>query len=221
MDIAQFIDHTLLKPDATEDDIRRLCEEAKKYHFASCCVNPCWVSLVGELLNGSGIKTCSVVGFPLGASHTMVKYSEAERCVEDGAKEIDMVMNIGAFKSGNLSLVSDEIKEIVRRTEVLVKVIIETCLLTTDEKIEATKIIMEAGAHFVKTSTGFSKYGATIEDVKLLKRVVGERIGVKASGGIRTYKQAIDMIEAGAIRIGTSAGVAIVTDVNKNTPGGS
>ena len=221
MDIAPFIDHTLLKPDATEDDIRRLCEEANKYHFASCCVNPCWVSLVSNALKGSGIKTCSVVGFPLGASHTMVKYSEAERCVRDGAGEIDMVMNIGAFKSENLRLVSDEIKEIVRRTKVLVKVIIEACLLTTDEKIEATKIIVDAGAHFVKTSTGFSKYGATIEDVKLLKNIVGQRIGVKASGGIRTYKQAMDMIEAGATRIGTSAGVAIVSDVNTNTPGGT
>lgn len=221
MDIAQFIDHTLLKPDATESDITKLCEEAKKYHFASCCVNPYWVSLVSNLLSGSGIKTCSVVGFPLGASHTMVKYSEAERCVRDGTEEIDMVMNIGAFKSGNLSLVSNEIKEIVRRTEVLVKVIIETCLLTTDEKIEATKIIMDGGAHFVKTSTGFSKYGATVEDVKLLKGVVGKRIGVKASGGIRTYQQAMDMIEAGATRIGTSASVAIVSDAKTNTPGGS
>ncbi|PIP12576.1 MAG: deoxyribose-phosphate aldolase [bacterium (Candidatus Stahlbacteria) CG08_land_8_20_14_0_20_40_26] len=221
MDIAQFIDHTLLKPDATESNITKLCEEAKKYHFASCCVNPCWVSLVSKVLTGSGIKTCSVVGFPLGASHTMVKYSEAERCVEDGAEEIDMVMNIGAFKSGNIDFVKNETEEIVRKTGLLVKVIIETCLLSTNEKVEAAKVVMEAGAHFVKTSTGFSKYGATIEDVKLLKGVVGERIGVKASGGIRTYQQAKDMIEAGATRIGTSAGVAIVTDVNKNTPGGS
>ncbi|MDO9575389.1 MAG: deoxyribose-phosphate aldolase, partial [bacterium] len=191
------------------------------YHFASCCVNPCWVSLVSKVLNGSGTKTCSVVGFPLGASHMMVKYSEAERCVEDGSEEIDMVMNIGAFKSGNIDLVGNEIKEIVRKTGLLVKVIIETCLLSSEEKIEATKIIMDSGAHFVKTSTGFSKYGATIEDVKLLKGVVGERIGVKASGGIRTYKQAMDMIEAGATRIGTSASVAIVSDAKTNTPGGS
>jgi deoxyribose-phosphate aldolase len=214
MDIAQFIDHTLLKSEATEGDIVRLCEEAKKYHFASCCVNPCWVSLVSKLLNGGEIKTGSVVGFPLGASHITTKSFEAERCVEDGAEEIDMVMNIGAFKSGNIDLVRNEIEEIVRRTGVPVKVIIETCLLSTKEKIEAAKIVMETGAHFVKTSTGFSKYGATIEDVKLLKNVVGERIRIKASGGIRTYKQAMDMIEAGATRIGTSAGVAIVSDAN-------
>ncbi len=214
MDIASFIDHTLLRPDATEADIVRLCGESKRYHFASCCVNPCWVPLVNKLLIGSGVKTCSVVGFPLGSSHITVKSFEANKCVEDGAEEIDMVMNIGALKSGNTDLVMDEIKEIVKRTGATVKVIIETCLLSTGEKIEAAKIVMEAGAHFVKTSTGFSKHGATIEDVKLLKTVVGERIGIKASGGIRTYKQAADMIEAGATRIGTSSGLAIVSGAN-------
>lgn len=214
MDIARFIDHTLLKPDATEGDIVRLCEEAKRYHFASCCVNPCWVTPVSKILNGSGIKTCSVVGFPLGSSHITVKSFEANKCVEDGAEEIDMVMNIGALKSGNTALVTDEIKEIVKRTGTTVKVIIETCLLSTGEKIEAAKIVMEAGAHFVKTSTGFSKHGATVEDVKLLKTVVGDRIGIKASGGIRTYKQAMEMIEAGATRIGTSSGLAIISGAN-------
>lgn len=212
MDIAQFIDHTLLKPDAVEADIIRLCEETKRYHFASCCVNPYWVTLASKILSSSGIKTCSVAGFPLGSSHITVKSFEARRCVDDGAEEIDMVMNIGAFKSGNTKLVENEIKEIVKSTEVIVKVIIETYLLNTAEKIEAAKIVMEAGAHFVKTSTGFSKYGATVEDVRLLKGVLNEKIGVKASGGIRTYKQAMDMIEAGATRIGTSAGVSIISD---------
>ncbi|MCK4330632.1 deoxyribose-phosphate aldolase [candidate division WOR-3 bacterium] len=211
MDIACYIDHTLLKPDATETDILRLCDEAKKYSFASCCINPHWVSLVRKQLLGSTVKTCSVAGFPLGASRKITKIYEAERCAEDGAEEIDMVMNIGEFKCGEKDLVGKEIEEIVRRTGVTIKVIIETCLLTDEEKSEAATIVMESGAHFVKTSTGFSTYGAKVEDVRLLKSVVEDNIGVKASGGIRTYKQAMDMINAGASRIGTSAGIVIIS----------
>lgn len=217
MDIAHYIDHTLLKPEATEKNIKQLCEEAKKYHFASCCINPHWVILVRKNLVGTYIKTCSVVGFPLGASRINTKIFEAERCTLDGADEIDMVMNIGAFKSGHKDIVAKEIREIVRKTGVIIKVIIETCLLTNDEKIEAAKIVMANGAHFVKTSTGFSKYGATVDDVRLLKGIVGNKIGVKASGGIRTYRQAAEMIKAGATRIGTSSGVAIVTNFKKNS----
>ncbi len=211
MDIAGYIDHTFLKPDATEKDIIRLCNEAKEYNFASCCVNPYWVLLTKKNLNGTGIKTCSVLCFPFGATQVMTKIYEAEQCKDNGADEIDMVMNIGAFKSGHKDIVAQEIRETVRKTEITIKVIIETCLLTDDEKVEATKIIIDNGAHFVKTSTGFSSYGATVEDVRLLKKVAGESIGVKASGGIRTYRQAMEMIEAGASRIGTSAGVAIVS----------
>lgn len=217
MEIASFIDHTILKPDTKEDDIIKLCEEAKRYRFMACCVNPFWVSIVSNLLSGTGIKTCSVAGFPLGAVPMETKCFEAERCVQDGAEEIDMVMNIGAFKSEKIGVVEDEIKEIVRRTGVTVKVIIETGFLTDEEIIKSAKIIIESGAHFVKTSTGFSTSGARLKDVQLLKSIVGDRIGIKASGGIRTYKQTMEMISAGATRIGTSSGVAIV----QNTPGGT
>jgi len=212
--LAKLIDHTLLKPDATRNDIARLCEEAKKYGFWSVCVNPYHVSLASELLKNSGVKVCSVVGFPLGANVSDVKLREAERAVNDGATEIDMVMNISAFKSRDYELVSREIRDIVKhvksRKNVIVKVIIETGLLTDDEKILACRLVKEAGADFVKTSTGFNVHGATVHDVRLIRKTVGAHFGVKASGGIKTYKDAIKLIRAGANRIGTSSGVAIV-----------
>ncbi len=217
MEIVGVIDHTILRPDATEDDIIKLCEEAKRYRFITCCVHPFWVSIASKFLMGTGIKTCSVTGFPFGASSRLTKCFEAEGCVKDGAEEIDMVMNIGAFKSGEAKVVEDEIKEVVKRCGVIVKVIIETGLLSKDEMRDAAKIVLSSGAHFVKTSTGFSTSGARVEDVQLLKSIVGDSIGIKASGGIRTYQQAVEMLSAGATRLGTSSGVEIA----KNTPGGT
>ena len=218
--IARMIDHTLLKPEATYDEIKQLCEEAVEYGFASVCVNSGNVPLAVEMLKQSSIPVCSVVGFPLGAMTTKIKVFEAKDAIENGAKEIDMVINIGALKSRDYSRVRSDIEEVViaAKKRALVKVIIETCLLTDEEKIKACEIAKEAGADFVKTSTGFSKGGATVEDIKLMRRVVGSNIGVKASGGVSDYKAAIDMLNAGACtlgdnnlcRIGTSKSINIV-----------
>ncbi|MDI6889139.1 MAG: deoxyribose-phosphate aldolase [Methanocellales archaeon] len=206
--LAKTIDHTLLRSDATADDIRRLCIEAKEYHFASVCVNPIHVSLATGLLKKTDIKVCTVIGFPLGATTSDVKAFEAKNAIENGAREVDMVMNIGAFKSGDYDVVKKDIKAVVDAADGrIVKVIIETGLLTDEEKIKACQLVKEAGADFVKTSTGF--YGkATVRDVALMRKAFGK--GVKASGGIRTWKDAIALIKAGATRIGTSTGVAIV-----------
>ncbi len=215
--LAKLIDHTLLKPDATKDDIKRLCEEAKKYGFWSVCVNPAYVSLATEILAETDVKVCSVVGFPLGANAPEVKALEAESAVNDGASEVDMVINIGALKSGDYEFVKEDIRKVVERAkarrDTVVKVIIETGLLTEDEKVLACRLVKESGADFVKTSTGFNAPGATVHDVKLMRSVVGSDFGVKASGGIRTYRDAAKLVEAGANRIGTSSGIAIIEEV--------
>ncbi len=212
-DIATLIDHTLLKPDATRADIEQLCQEAKQFGFASVCVNPCNVRLAASLLERSSVKVCSVVGFPLGASKKEVKAYEARRAILDGATEIDMVMNIGALKSCDYKLVEEDMR-LVKETcgsRIITKVILETALLTDEEKIRACEIAKAAGMDFVKTSTGFGAGGATVEDVKLMRSVVGEKLGVKASGGIRDAETAARMVEAGASRIGASASVKIVS----------
>ena len=215
MDIAKYIDHTLLAPDAAKESIERLCREAAEYHFASVCVNSCWVGLCADLLKGTGVKVCTVVGFPLGAMETRAKAFEAEEAVRNGADEIDMVINIGYVKSGMMEHVLEDIKAVRAATEgKTLKVIIETCLLSDEEKKDVCVLSEKAGADFVKTSTGFSKGGATVEDVALMKSVVGNRLGVKASGGVRDYRSAMAMIEAGATRIGASAGIAIVKEQN-------
>jgi deoxyribose-phosphate aldolase len=214
--IAKLIDHTKLNPDATFDDIHKLCDEAKNYGFCSVCVNPFYVNYAKDLLKGTDIKVAVVVGFPLGATTTSVKVLETEEAVNNGADEIDMVLNIGALKSKKYDLVYEDIKEVVEKAgDKTVKVIIETCLLTEDEKIIACSIAKAAGAGFVKTSTGFSTGGATEEDVKLMRKIVGDNVGVKASGGVRTYEDAIKMIEAGANRIGASKGVEIIEEARK------
>jgi deoxyribose-phosphate aldolase len=218
MDIAKMIDHTNLKPEATLLEIEKLCREGKEYGFFSICINPVWVSHCVKTLKGSGIKVCTVSGFPLGGNGKEIKIKEAEIACKDGADEIDMVMNIGALKSGDWKSVENEIegvREVVGNERVL-KVIIETCLLSKEEKIRATKIVMDCRADFVKTSTGFSVAGATLDDLRLLKELVKDRIKVKASGGIRDYQTAIKMIDAGADRIGTSAGVKIVQELGKS-----
>ncbi|WP_373897877.1 deoxyribose-phosphate aldolase [Haloimpatiens sp. FM7315] len=212
MKIQSYIDHTVLKPETTEKDVIKVCEEAKKYSFASVCVNPYYASLVNKELKGSDVKTCVVIGFPLGANTKEVKAFETTKAIEDGAQEVDMVINIGALKDEKQDVVLDDIKAVVEaaKGKALVKVIIETCLLTEEEKVRACEISKEAGADFVKTSTGFSTGGATKEDVALMRKVVGDKLGVKASGGIRDYKKTVDMINAGASRIGASAGIKIV-----------
>ena len=212
MNIAQMIDHSLLKSEVTKEEIRRLCEEGKKYGFASVCVNPVWVSLCADFLRGSSVRICTVSGFPLGANKTETKVKEAEIAIKEGADEIDMVANIGALKSGDFKLVEEDIKAVRQAIgkQKILKVIIETAVLTNEEKTRATQIIIDCGADFVKTSTGFGYPGATVEDVKLLKKVVGDKIGIKASGGIRDYETALKLIQAGATRIGTSSGVKIV-----------
>ena len=210
--IASMIDHTLLKPDASEKQIRKLCEEAKKYCFASVCVNPGWVKLCSELLKGSGVKVCTVVGFPLGATSSASKAYETSTAIADGADEIDMVINIGALKSGNTKVVEDDIRAVVGAAKGhVVKVILETSLLTDEEKITACILSKKAGADFVKTSTGFGGGGATAKDIALMRKTVGPDMGVKASGGVRDLKTALQMMEAGATRIGASASVAIVS----------
>ena len=216
--IAQVIDHTLLKPEATREQIDRLCREALEYHFASVCVNPTHVGRCAELLRGSDVKVCTVIGFPLGATTTAVKAYETRQAIDDGATEIDMVINIGALKSGDLDAVQADIGAVVDAAHAagaLVKVIIETALLSDDEKVTACRLAQAAGAEFVKTSTGFGPGGAKVEDVALMRRVVGPEMGVKASGGVRNYADVQAMIAAGATRIGASAGVAIVSEARR------
>ncbi|MBA4250126.1 MAG: deoxyribose-phosphate aldolase [Chlorobiaceae bacterium] len=211
--LARKIDHTLLKPDATVDEIKTLCEEARKHHFASVCVNPGFVTLCAELLKGTDVKVCTVIGFPLGANTTEVKRLEAEQAIANGATEIDMVINIGRLKSGDNNYVFNDVQQVVlaaKKYRVVTKVILETAILTDQEKIAACLICKNAGADFVKTSTGFSKGGATVGDVALMRYVVGSAIGVKASGGIRSREDAQAMVEVGADRIGASASVKIV-----------
>ncbi|MDO4792748.1 MAG: deoxyribose-phosphate aldolase [Filifactor alocis] len=214
MDIASYIDHTLLKPDATTEQIRVLCEEARKYRFASVCTNSVFTAFVAEQLRGSGVKTCAVVGFPLGAMATKAKALETKVAVEDGAEEIDMVLAVGLLKQREDEKVRSDIEAVVKEAhpKASVKVIIEACLLTDEEKERACRLSLEAGADYVKTSTGFSTGGASLEDVRLMKKTVGEKMKVKASGGIRTLRSALDFIEAGADRIGTSNGVQIVEE---------
>ncbi len=214
-DMAHFIDHTLLRPDATRDQVYQLCDEAIQHTFASVCVNPVWIQDVAVRLRGSPVKPCSVVGFPLGASTGDAKAYETRRAIFDGASEIDMVINIGALKSGMDDLVERDIRQVVEACHehgAICKVIIETALLEESEKVKACVLAKEAGADFVKTSTGFSKAGATIEDVALMRHVVGPQIGVKAAGGIRSFQEAKQMIQAGATRIGASVGVKIVKE---------
>ncbi len=212
-DLARMIDHTLLKPDATEDQVTRLCEEAVRYGFASVCVNPCWVRLCRDLVRGSGVMVCTVIGFPLGATSCETKAFETQKAIEHGADEIDMVVNIGKLKSDDYDYVERDIRAVVESAGRgnTVKVILETCLLTDEEKIKASLLSKQAGAGFVKTSTGFSKGGATLGDVALMRKVVGEALGVKASGGIRDHDSAVKMSDAGASRIGASASIAMVT----------
>ena len=210
-DLARYIDHTLLRPDATAADIENLCREARHHKFYAVCVNGSWVELARHCLEESDVKVACVAGFPLGAMETDVKRFETEAAVDAGAHEIDVVINIGRLKEGDDRFVLRELRDIVEAAdERPVKVILETCLLTDEEKIRGCKLVVEAGAHYVKTSTGFSKAGAALEDVKLLRREVGNDFGVKASGGIRDSVTALAMIEAGASRLGTSNGVAII-----------
>ena len=209
--IAAMIDHTLLKPEATPAQIEKLCAEAAEYHFASVCVNPVYIPLAARLLKGTGVKVCCVVGFPLGAIAPEQKAAEAASCAAMGAEELDMVIHVGAAKAGDWALVQRDIEGVVKAAAGhTVKVIIETCLLTDEEKVKACEAAKAAGAHYVKTSTGFSTGGATTHDIALMRKTVGPEMGVKASGGIRDYETAMAMIEAGANRIGASAGIAIV-----------
>ena len=209
--IASMIDHTLLKPEATPAQIEKLCAEAAEYHFASVCVNPVYIPLAARLLKGTGVKVCCVVGFPLGAIAPEQKAAEAASCAAMGVEELDMVIHVGAAKAGDWALVQRDIEGVVKAAAGhTVKVIIETCLLTDEEKVKACEAAKAAGAHFVKTSTGFSTGGATTHDIALMRKTVGPEMGVKASGGIRDYETAMAMIEAGANRIGASAGIAIV-----------
>ncbi|MCR4676568.1 MAG: deoxyribose-phosphate aldolase [Sphaerochaetaceae bacterium] len=211
MNLASYIDHTLLAADATEERIVKLCEEAKQWHFASVCVNTCYVPLCSKLLKGSGVNVCCVVGFPLGAMSTAAKAKETEIAVSDGADEVDMVINVGFLKDKKDDLVEEDIREVKKACgDKHLKVIIEACLLTEEEKVRACELSVKAGADFVKTSTGFSKGGATVEDVALMRKTVGPETGVKAAGGIRDYETAMKMVEAGANRLGCSAGIAIV-----------
>src|SRR6187397_3121047 len=211
--VAGLIDHTLLKPDATRQDLEKLCREAAEFHFATVCVNPTWVALCARLLRGTGVGVCTVVGFPLGATTPDVKHYETRRAIFDGAAEVDTVMNIGALKSGDLRLVERDIEAVTgpcREAGVVSKVIIEAAYLTDEEKVTATTIVKAAGADFVKTSTGFGPGGATVADVALLRRVVGAGMGVKAAGGVKDFAALDAMVRAGATRIGASAGVRIV-----------
>ena len=216
-DWASLIDHTLLKPEATESDIKKLCEEAVQFGFASVCVNPAWVKRAAEFLKGSSVPVCTVIGFPLGATLPDVKAFEARRSIFNGAREVDMVINIGALKSGDDCLVEDDIKAVVEAAHengILCKVIIETALLTDEEKVRACLASKNAGADFVKTSTGFAKGGATADDVALMRRTVGKALGVKASGGVKGIEDARAMFEAGATRIGASVGVKIAQEAS-------
>lgn len=212
-DLAKMIDHTLLKPEATKDEITKLCAEAKKYSFASVCIHPSYVPLCAKLLRDASVKVCTVIGFPLGATSTAAKAFEAEHALRDGAKEVDMVINVGMLKSGEYEYVENDIFAVTttaRRYGAITKVIIETALLTDEEKIKACMLAKSAGADFVKTSTGFSKGGATAGDIALMRKVVGTAMGVKASGGVRTREDALAMVASGADRIGASASVKII-----------
>lgn len=213
--VASYIDHTILMATATRVQVKQLCKEASQYNFASVCVNPCHVKLAANELKGTDVKVCTVIGFPLGANDTGVKAFEANKAVSDGALEIDMVINIGALKDGDLEFVENDIKEVVKASHgAIVKVIIETCYLTREEKILASKLAKKAGAHFVKSSTGFGTSGATKEDIALMRQIVGYEMGVKASGGVRNLQDTLEMIDAGASRIGTSSGISILNENN-------
>jgi deoxyribose-phosphate aldolase len=219
--VAAMIDHTLLKPDATRGDIEKLCREAAEFRFATVCVNPTWVATAAALLRGSGVGVCSVVGFPLGATTSDVKHYETRRAIFDGAAEIDMVINIGALKSGDLRTVERDIEAVVEpchQSQVVSKVIIEAALLSDEEKVTACTLSKAAGAHFVKTSTGFASGGATAADVALMRRVVGAEMGVKAAGGVRDLEGLRAMVAAGATRVGASAGVKIVQEAKGQKP---
>ncbi|MFC4320831.1 deoxyribose-phosphate aldolase [Litchfieldia salsa] len=218
-EIAKTIDHTALKADTTKEQIIELCKEAKEYQFASVCVNPTWVETAADLLKGTEVKVCTVIGFPLGANTPETKAFETKDAIAKGATEVDMVINIGALKDKNDELVERDIRAVVEaaKGQALTKVIIETSLLSEEEKVRACELAVKAGTDFVKTSTGFSTGGATIEDIKLMRKTVGPTIGVKASGGVRDTKGAEDMIEAGATRIGASAGVAILNGLTAST----
>lgn len=219
--VGGLIDHTLLKPDATRQDIERLCREAAEFHFATVCVNPAWVALAARQLRGTGVGVCSVVGFPLGATTADVKHFETRRAIFDGATEIDMVINVGALKSGDLRTVEQDIEAVTgpcRECGVVSKVIIEAALLNDEEKVTACTLSKAAGADFVKTSTGFGPGGATAADVALMRRVVGAEMGVKAAGGVRDYDQVKAMVAAGASRVGASAGVRIVKESRGEAP---
>ncbi|WP_078379646.1 deoxyribose-phosphate aldolase [Sutcliffiella halmapala] len=217
--IGELIDHTLLKADATKEAVVTLCQEAKEYNFASVCVNPTWVKTSAELLEGTNVKVCTVIGFPLGASTPEVKAFETTNAIENGATEVDMVINISALKDGDNELVERDIRAVVdaAKGKALTKVIIETCLLTEEEKVRACEIAVKAGTDFVKTSTGFSTGGATVADIALMRKTVGPDIGVKASGGVRDAQGAKEMIEAGATRIGASSGIAIVNGLTADS----
>lgn len=212
MQYNKLIDHTLLKQDAQPEQIVKLCEEAKQFDFMSVCVNPAYVPLAAKCLEDSDVKVCTVIGFPLGMNLTKTKVEEAVTCVKQGADEVDMVINVGMLKAGHDDYVREEIREIKQAVghNIILKVIIETCLLNNDEIVRACKAAKEAGADFVKTSTGFSTGGATVEAVKLMRETVGPEMGVKASGGVRTHEDLIAMVEAGANRIGTSSGAKII-----------
>ncbi len=220
MKLNKMIDHTILKANVTKAEVERICKEALEYDFASVCVNTCHAAFVAEQLKGSDVKTCVVVGFPLGAMITEAKAFETKIAVEKGADEVDMVINIGALKDGNIELVEADIRAVVEAAKpALVKVIIETCLLTDEEKVAACEAAVRAGVDFVKTSTGFSTGGATAEDIALMRKTVGPDLGVKASGGVRTKEDAEKMIEAGATRIGASASIAIVEGLKSESTG--
>lgn len=212
MNINKLIDHTALKPNTNKESILKLIAEAKTYDFASVCVNPCWVALAHQELKNTDVKVCTVIGFPLGANTTEVKVFETKDAIEKGAQEIDMVINIAMLKDKEYDYVENEIHQIVEaaKDKAIVKVIIEACLLTDEEKIKACELSQKAGADFVKTSTGFSTGGATVHDIALMRKTVGAEIGVKASGGVHTHEEALAMIEAGANRIGASAGVKLL-----------
>ena len=212
MNINKLIDHTALKPNTNKESILKLIAEAKTYDFASVCVNPCWVALAHQELKNTDVKVCTVIGFPLGANTTEVKVFETKDAIEKGAQEIDMVINIAMLKDKEYDYVENEIHQIVEATKdkAIVKVIIETCLLTDEEKIKACELSQKAGADFVKTSTGFSTGGATVHDIALMRKTVGAEMGVKASGGVHTHEEALAMVEAGANRIGASAGVKLL-----------
>jgi deoxyribose-phosphate aldolase len=212
--MASMIDHTILKPTATKAQIIQLCKEAKEYQFASVCINPCFVKLAANKLKDSGVKICTVIGFPLGANTSELKAIEAKIAITEGAQEIDMVINVGALKEGDLEYVENDITRVVQASKgALVKVIIETCFLTDEEKVSVCNLAKKSGADFVKTSTGFGSGGATPADVSLMRKTVGETMGVKASGGVRNLIDALAVIEAGANRIGTSAGLAIINEL--------